>query len=156
VTSIQVESWEKAFPDIKALFPGHWKELAMFQEDIPLGIDEEKYAALDKAEILLILTARSEGKLVGYYFWFVMPHPHYCTAGPMGLTDMYYVLPEYRGGTGARLFIASETELRKRGVIKAITSCKLSEDHTAFLECLGWTWSDKTFVKLLKGENGCP
>ena len=68
----------------------------------------------------------------------------------MGLTDMYFVLPAYRKGTGLRLFIESERELRKRGIVKAITSCKVHEDHTEFLEALGWTLSDYTFCKILK------
>lgn len=151
---IKVERWAQFYPDSKALFPSHWKELALHQDEIPLSIDEEKYATLDAAGILLILTARYSGKLVGYYLWFLMPHPHYAAAGSMGLTDMYYVLPEYRAGVGARLFIASERELLKRGIVKAITSCKVHEDHSEFLERLGWTFSDKTFVKLLK-ESAC-
>lgn len=153
MVTIQVEKWATYYPDSKAIFPLHWRELALHQEQIPLSIDEAKYETLDKADILLILTARDEGELVGYYLWFLMPHPHYSTSGPMGLTDMYFVLPEYRRGVGARLFIASEAELRKRGIVKAITSCKLHQNHQVFLEKLGWELSDLTFVKLLKEGN---
>jgi len=124
----------------------------MFQNEIPLSIDEDKYELLDRAGILLILTAREGAKLVGYYLWFLMPHPHYSKAGPMGMTDMYFVLPEYRNGVGLRLFIASETELRKRRVIKAITSCKVHEDNSALLERLGWTKTDYQFCKYLGGR----
>ena len=156
MASIQVEPWATFYPDSKEIFPLHWRELALHQEQIPLSIDEAKYETLDKTGILLVITARDSGKLVGYYLWFLMPHLHYSNAGPMGLTDMYFVLPEYRQGTGARLFIASEHELRKRGIVKAITSCKVHEDHTIFLEHLGWTFSDKTFVKYLGKEAKCP
>lgn len=147
---IRIERWATFYPDGKPLFEVHWRELALHQDEIPLSIDENKYEVLDRADILMILTARDGDRLVGYYLWFLMPHPHYSAAGAMGLTDMYFVLPEYRRGTGARLFMASETELRKRGVVKAITSCKVHEDHTQLLERLGWTFSDRTFVKLLK------
>lgn len=151
--TIQTERWAQFYPDSKQVFPGHWRELALHQDAIPLSIDEDKYAALDRLDILLILTARNEGKLVGYYLWFLMPHSHYASSGPMGLTDMYFVLPECRRGAGAKLFLASERELRRRGIVKAITSCKVHEDHTEFLELMGWELSDYTFVKLLKG--GC-
>ena len=153
MVSIQVERWAEFYPDSKQVFPEHWRELALHQADIQLSIDEEKYANLDRLDILLIVTARDEGRLVGYYLWFLMPHPHYAASGPMGLTDMYFVLPAYRSGTGAKLFMASEQELRRRGILKAITSCKVHENHTDFLELLGWELSDFTFVKLLKG--GC-
>ena len=155
MVTIQVERWAKFYPDSKAIFPEHWKELALNQGEIPLSIDEEKYFNLDRLGILLILTARDSGKLVGYYLWFLMPHPHYASSGAMGLTDMYFILPEYRTGLGAKLFVASEKELRNQGIIKAITSCKVHEDHTAFLEKLGWTLSDFTFCKMLKGGKEC-
>jgi hypothetical protein len=155
MVTIQVERWADFYPASKAVFPSHWRELALHQDEIPLSIDEKKYETLDATGVLLILTARDAGNLVGYFLWFLMPHLHYSQSGPMGMTDMYFVLPEYRSGTGARLFIASEAELRRRGVIKAITSCKVHEDHTQFLEKLGWIFSDKTFVKLLGGAK-CP
>lgn len=138
-------------PEARALFPIHWKELALFQDQIKIGLDEEKYNALEKCDILLTLTARADGRLVGYYTWFLMPHPHY-RQYLMGMTDMYFILPEFRRGAGAKLFIKSEQALRERGVIKAITSCKVEHDHTALLERLGWTLTDFTFCKYLGGN----
>ncbi len=148
----QVERWGTFYPDGKDIFPQHHRELALYPNQIPLSIDEAKYEVLDKADILLILTARDEGKLVGYALWFLMPHPHYSASGPMALQDMYYVLPEYRNGTGARLLRLSEAEYRKRGCIKAIASCKAHQDHRKLFELMGWELSDYTMVKLLKGD----
>lgn len=153
--TIQTERWATFYPDSKAIFPLHWQELALHQEQIPLAIDEAKYETLDRSGILLILTARDEGRLVGYFLWFLMPHLHYNSTGPMGMTDMYFVLPTYRRGTGAKLFMASEAELHKRGIVKAITSCKAHEDHSAFLSRLNWELSDLTFVKLLGKRQPC-
>jgi len=147
--SFQVERWPEFYPDVKALFPDHWRELALNQEEIPIDIDEEKYAALDKNGILLIATARDEGRLIGYWLSFLMPHPHYKSSGPMGMTDMYWVKPEARNGTGARLEIFWEQELRKRGIKKAITSYKVHQDHGKFFAARGWTHSDNTLVKIL-------
>ena len=146
---IQVEKWATFFPDAKAIFPLHWKELALYQDAIPLDIDEGKYEQLDKLDVLLILTAREDGRMVGYYLWFLMAHGHYKSSGAMGLTDMYFVLPEYRRGVGVRLFKQSETELRSRGIKKAITSCKVHENHSALFEAMGWRLTDLTFSKLL-------
>ncbi|MFL6306896.1 MAG: GNAT family N-acetyltransferase [Candidatus Sulfotelmatobacter sp.] len=150
-TSVQVERWSACLPEMEEIFPLHWKELARFQDKIALKCDKERYAALEKSDILLLVTARAESRLVGYFVGFIMPHPHYRDAGLFGLTDMYFVLPEYRRGTGLKLFVAFEQALRDRGCVQAVTSCKLHEDHTEFLQKLGWTWTDKTFQKHLKG-----
>jgi hypothetical protein len=146
---IKVEKWDTFWPDAQRIFPQHWKELALYQNEIPLDIDTAKYEALDKAGILLILTARTTCEvMIGYFLWFLMPHPHYKST-PMGMTDMYFVLPGYRGGVGAKLFIEGERELKRRGVVKAITSCKVHEDHSKLLGRLGWQLTDLTFGKLL-------
>ena len=150
--TIQCEKWLDFEKEARFLFPLHWKELALFQSEIPMSLDMQKYAALEQAGILLILTARDGARLVGYYMWFLMPHPHYGDSGPMGMTDMYFVLPEYRRGVGAKLFIESEKALKARGVVKAITSCKVHQDHSALFERLGWIWTDKTFCKYIGGK----
>lgn len=137
--------------EMELLFPQHWKELARFQDEIALKCDRERYAALEKAGALLLITARNEGTLIGYFVGFLFPHLHYCGSGLWGMTDMYFVLPEFRKGTGLKLFVAFERELRARGVTQAVTSCKVHEDHTELLTKLGWTWTDKTFQKHLKG-----
>lgn len=150
-TVCAVEAWSDCLPEMEELFPLHWKELARFQEQISLCCDKERYAALERAGALLLITARADDKLIGYFVGFLFPHPHYFGSGLWGMTDMYFVLPEYRSGTGLKLFRAFEAELRSRGVTQAVTSCKVHEDHTEFLEKLGWTWTDKTFQKHLKG-----
>jgi Acetyltransferase (GNAT) family len=152
--AVQVETWSQMLPEARPLFPLHWKELAVFQDHIKIDLDEAKYNALEQAGILLTLTARKDARLVGYFTWFLMPHPHY-RQYLMGMTDMYYVLPEFRRGAGAKLFIKSEAALRERGVIKAITSCKVEHDHTRLLERLGWILTDFTFCKLLGGNTEC-
>lgn len=136
---------------MELLFPQHWKELARFQDQIALKCDRARYADLEKADALLLITARAEKRLVGYFVGFLFPHLHYAGAGLWGLTDMYFVLPEFRRGAGLKLFLAFENELRARGCVQAVTSCKVHEDHSELLLKLGWTWTDKTFQKHLKG-----
>lgn len=147
--TLQLERWADFYPDAQHLFPLHWRELALNQDPIPLDCDVEGYAALDNLGKLQILSARVDGKLVGYIMYFLHSHLHYKSTGLMALTDMYFVLPEYRRGTGLKLFREWERILKERGIVQAITSCKVHEDHTEFFEKLGWTHSDNTFVKVL-------
>lgn len=147
--TFQIERWSDFYPDSKALFPAHWKELALNQDEVPLDIDVEGYERLEQLGILMILTARADGELIGYVLSFLMPHLHYKSSGPMCVTDMYYVAPEFRHGVGAIMFQAWERELKKRGIKKAVTSCKVHQDHSPLFFKLGWTHSDHTFVKVL-------
>lgn len=145
----RVERWPDALPEMERLFPLHWRELAVNQHAIKIDLDREKYANLDRQDMVHLVTARSGTCLIGYAIAFIMPHMHYKSAGPMAMTDMYFILPEFRHGAGVKLFREFERSLRARGIRQAITSCKLHQDHTQLFEKLGWTWTDKTFVKLL-------
>lgn len=150
MSEVQVEPWSQAVEEMEELFPAHWAELARFQDKIALKCDRERYAALEQAGALLLITARVDKKLIGYFVAFLFPHPHYFGSGLWAMTDMYFVLPEYRTGTGLKLFVAFEEMARAKGVTQAVTSCKVHEDHSEFLLKLGWSWTDKTFQKHLK------
>lgn len=145
------ESWSSLAKDATGgLFRKHWEELALDRDKIELSMDMEKYKQLSDSGVLHIVTARRDGRLVGYFVTFLMIHPHYKDAGLMALTDFYYLLPEERrGGAGAKLVIAMETSLKERGVVKAYLSCKLHEDHTPLFTLLGWKPTDITFTKHL-------
>jgi len=147
--TLQEEKFADYFRDAQELFPPHWRELALNQTKIKMDLDAERYQLMEDAGILFILTARLDGKIIGYLVAFPMSHPHYKSAGMMALTDMYYVLPEYRKGVGAKLFLEFERRMRDRGAVQIMTGCKRHQDHTALLEALGWTNSDLTFLKVL-------
>lgn len=147
--TFQREKWADFYRDGRVLFPQHWRELAVNQEKIVIDIDEPRYATMDEVGMLYILTARAGGRLVGYLMAFLMPHFHYKSAGTMAVTDMYFVLPEFRSGTGLRLFVEFERRMRELKVVQMITSCKVHQDHSRLFELLGWTWTDKTFVKVI-------
>ena len=62
---------------------------------------------------------------------------------------MYFVLPEFRNGTGAQLFIEWEKRMRELGIVNLFTSCKIHEDHSKLFDLLGFKLTDKTFQKVL-------
>lgn len=147
--TFQLERWAGFYANGQKLFYDHWRELALNQDEIPIDIDVEGYQRLEDLGILMILTARADGELIGYVLSFLMPHLHYKSSGPMCMTDMYYVRPEFRHGVGALMFLRWERELKQRGIKKAITSTKVHQDHSQLFLKLGWTHSDNTFVKVL-------
>ncbi|HWH60178.1 MAG TPA: GNAT family N-acetyltransferase [Terriglobales bacterium] len=147
--TFKVEKWDEFYPDAKELFPLHWREIALWQDKYGPDIDTERYKQLSDLGILFILTVRCDVKLVGYLVALLMPHLHYKSAGTMALIDLYYVRPDYRSGTGTRMFMRFESEMRKCGVVQLLGSCKVHLDHSKLFQAMGWQHTDHTFSKPL-------
>lgn len=150
--TFQREMWETFWRDGQPIFPIHFKELALNQEKIPMDMDAEVYQKLEDRNVLHILTARKDSKLIGYHISLIVKsHPHNKNAGMYATTDMFYILPEYRkGGAGTRLLIAAEKAIQNLGVTRMALSTKLHHlPNRELLEKLGWTATDIVFHKLL-------
>lgn len=150
VTTFQVEKIATFVPDAHLLFPLHYKELALDQDQIKFGFDAGRYLQFEQEGKLHIVTVRSDGRLVGYFIAVIVPHLHYKDAGLMAQTDMYYLLPEFRNGTGVKMLIEVERTLRQKGVTKFFISCKVHQDHSELFEKMGFAKTDVVFAKLLK------
>lgn len=151
VIEVQTEPWSAIDAEIEEVAGFHWEELALDKLLFERDLDHEQYRVLEKMDRLHVVTARDDGKLVGYIVCFVMPwHLHYKSSGPVALADMYFILRFYRkGGLGVRMFAEMERGLKARGVIRAHISCKVHEDHTRLFEGMGWAKTDFTFSKVL-------
>lgn len=148
--SFQVEKWADALPELEPMFQLLWDDVALDKDKFVAKHDDEKYAALDKAGMLLVVTARCAGKLVGFFLTLLTPNPHYADAGLMAYTDMYYLVPECRqGNTGLRLFSFVEQCWREKKVVKAYSSHKLHRDRSAMFRVLGWKPTDLIYTKVL-------
>ena len=147
--SFQLEKFSSIQDEAASLFKAHWDEIAVDKDKIPLAPDWSKYAGLEQGGMLHCLTVRSEGKLVGYFIAFVLPHPHYSTAGEMAMTDVYFIHPDYRkGSAGIKLICEAERTLRARGVTKAYLSTKVHSDNSKLFQALGWRLTDYSFTKI--------
>ena len=149
---MQQEKWANVIGEMRPLFKEHFAELGVNKHHLEPIADESRYEQLEQFGILFVLAVRAEGKLVGYFTGFTMPHLHYLGAGPWTMTDMYWVKPEYRNGTGLKMFRAFKQIARERGCKFAVTSCKVHQDHSVLFEALGAKWTDKTFIFDLEDE----
>lgn len=145
----QVEKWRDALPEMEPILVQHWQEIALGHDKVPLDIGRDKYQALCDAGALHVVTVRDAGKMIGYHVAMVSGHLHYMST-LHGVTDVYYILPEYRrGSTGIRLFRYVREEMKKLGVKKLFTGCKL---HTAggksgkLFEYLGYTKTEELYT----------
>ena len=98
------ELYSSCIEEIKPLFYKHWLEIAGHQDTVKLDPDFDRYQSIEEMGSLRIFTVRDDGKLIGYFISFIMPHIHYRNT-VYALNDILYLAPEYRGGTiGYRMF----------------------------------------------------
>jgi GNAT superfamily N-acetyltransferase len=146
----QIEQISKVKSELEPLVIDHWKEVNQF--DHPLSIAWNKYYSAEASGHYILITARTDDKLVGwvgYFIYELMRHQDYTIARE----DWYYVIPEYRKlGIGSKLFITAEKALQERKVKRIIMSCKVKHDQTKLIESLGYEPLEKTFTKLLDTE----
>jgi GNAT superfamily N-acetyltransferase len=132
-----VEPFPPFLEEVKPLLPIHWKELALYQDKVPLDPDYDAYLKLDAAGQILLVAVRKDGALIGYFVGFVRRHVHYKSWLTCGM-DIFYVLPEHRGGVGKKLFRAVEVECKRRGIHTLIVGSKLHKDASWLFEHLGY------------------
>jgi GNAT superfamily N-acetyltransferase len=114
--TVQVDSFELCIPELRELFPGHHRELALFQDRMPLAPDYAEYVRREREGSLFLTTARWNGRIVAYYVAQVRPGFHYSIT-LTGTMDILYVVPQFRNrGLALPLFRHTEQELRRRGV----------------------------------------
>lgn len=147
--SYHIEPWSQIRPEIEALIDEHWREVAMYQDAIPLQVKWDTYAALEREGVTWCLAVRDMGKLVGYFIGFVKPHLHYADSLTF-FTDVYFLTKKYRKGiAGVKLFSEMEKSLKKRGVQRMIVSTKISLDMSPVLGRLGFDETERVHMKLL-------
>jgi L-amino acid N-acyltransferase YncA len=151
LVTAEVESFERAIPEIVKWFPQHWEELGIFKDRMPLVPQFDEYIARERQGRLFLVAVRKDGKIVGYYTAQVSPHLHYAHTLTAHM-DMCYIPPEHRNrGIALPLFRTVERELRRRGVQMWYSGCKIHNPlgMPRLHELLGFVPSDEYYAKWL-------
>lgn len=152
----RVEFQEESFFDIESevapLWEKHWHTSGLDHDKIKLDPDLKRYRAVATANLLHIVTARKDGKLIGYYFNFILERGlHYNIKEAH--SDIYFIdcddapmarLARYRG-----LFRAVHAALADLGVRKTFTSVKDHADISEIFVSLGYKLFERSYYKLL-------
>ena len=148
--SFQVERFADVLPEVKPLLPRHWEELALDKDAVPLDPNWQRYAELDAVGAISLVTARENGRLVGYCYMILSPGLHYRTCYEARM-DIFWLDPSVRGQAmpGVRLFKAVEKELRRRGVQRVYMGSKLHKDVGRLFERLGYRPIETWYSKML-------
>lgn len=149
IVQIQSESYsDELIAEMEPMLRAHWQEIATFKDKIPLDPDFPMYAKLDAMGKLLCLTARMDGRLVGYCVTFLTRSGHYKST-LSGLNDVIYVDPDYRSGTlGLRLIREAETRMENLGVVKPIWHVKPGTTMHSLMLRLGYVEDEIMMAKV--------
>jgi hypothetical protein len=115
--TFQLETWKQFFADAPKLWERLWGEFGEKFKSEPgqekMEPDTDAYDRLDQFGRLLIVTARDDGKLIGYATSAIQQHPHF-TSTKVGFGDTNYLDPAYRKGmTGVKLFRMTEKIMKE-------------------------------------------
>jgi hypothetical protein len=138
--------------EMTPLLEMQWKEIANYQDQIPLDPDFSVYQRLDAAEKMLWLIARHAGVLIGYSGFILSYPPHYKST-LFAKNDVIYVPPGYRrSSTGLRLIRESERQLKEIAagkIIKVSWHVKTSNHLQGLLTALGYAVDEVSMGKIL-------
>jgi len=145
VLQFQVESWGVLQREAQHIFKVHYDELALHKSAMPMGIEDDFYLRLERAGLLLVVTARRNAELIGYFVAIIIDHhPHNKDGGKVSTTDMFMVMPKHRtGGAGAKLLMVAKEALRARGVKKATISTKAHFENARLMNLI---WGEPTDI----------
>lgn len=132
-----IESFEQRLPELEALLPLHYEELALNQDKVPLAPQYGVYIERERAGGLIFVALRDAGDLVGYFIGFIAPGLHYSTCLTCTM-DIFYIRKDKRtGSAGVRMFRFVESELRRRGVQRWFMGSKIHADASALFKRIG-------------------
>lgn len=144
----QVESLTRGFEEWKQWHVKHWEELALNKDKVPLSMQYGLYLQKDAAGEVLYVTAREDGRLLGYFVGFIAPALHYSTCLTLQM-DGYWLHPELRNSDSlsivdaemicVELFETVKKEAKRRGVQRTFYGSKLHKDSAKLFDYLGMT-----------------
>lgn len=145
----QVERLKTVAGEVAPLLEMHFAEVGSDRESMPLKVDWPRYYAMEEAGVLVVCTARSDGKLVGYSAFFLYEHPHH-EGKLVAHNDVLFLHPDYRRGLAGRLLMQfSEFHLKQRGVHKVMWHVTYANDFSRVLYRMGYRDEEKIVSKVL-------
>lgn len=150
MVTFREEKFLECFDEAAPLLRQHWEEIARNRDRVPLAPNVPGYIQAEERGQFCVVTARHEGRLVGYAADFVSPPPHYSET-IFAESDIFWLAPAFRGrGVGVRLMLAREEALRARRAVIVHTRAKIEHPQAGrLLSHLGHAPIETVFAKVL-------
>jgi GNAT superfamily N-acetyltransferase len=147
--TFQQETFQKLMPELPEIFYKNWRELEKNHDALPLKVDWNRYLLAEATGKLKILTARENGKLIGYFFLYIDTTAQN-TDIKKAASDVVYILPEHRKGTTGWKFIDAVKQFaRDLGAKQLYISHKKIAGLAPLLERKGMTLEEEVHTCLL-------
>lgn len=149
--TVQVERFSDVIEEAQPLLERNWEEIANYRDFMPLSPNYARFAALEASGKLVVVTARLDGKIVGYASYRFDFADHYSTIF-VAQNGIIWVAPEYRGKRlGLRLIKRGEQEMLDRGVCVLQFHSKVQHPVLAkVLVLLGYEQTEVIHSKVLQ------
>lgn len=145
--TFQKESYFHCMAELRPLLVKHAEELSPHKGKYPLFPKVEILSLLQDIGRLHIMTARDDGKIIGYCSFLEGESLHYEGVNNFEV-DAFYLLKEYRKGlTGYKLLKEAHEMCKREGATHIIQKCKVSADLSKLFERMGFTKIEYTFMK---------
>ena len=132
----EIMDWEM-LDEIEPLAEVHIKEVSIFS--VGMDIHRMMYIKAQEANVYKLLTARKDGKLVGYIGFFIFRHPHYDLMTAQ--QDILYMHPDYRGVSSVKMIKKAEKMCIDSGCELILQHVK-KEKHAKLFKHLGYKQCD--------------
>ena len=133
----------------EALLKAHWEEIAIYKDKITLDPNYDSYIQLQRANKLIVVTARDNGVLVGYCSFIIGPGGHYKKTR-YAENDMLFLSEEYRKGINAvRMIKFTEKMLKRVGVHVMLLNMKASHPSHSLCKALRMDPSEISYSKYI-------
>ena len=112
--TVQVEPFARCQPELEPLFERAYAEFGQFKDVLPLAPDYARYAALDEAGVIFLVTLRRDGQLVGYMITSVTIGLHHLM-NRFAVMDIFYIDKPIRG-RGYAFLVMDYVEVQLRNL----------------------------------------
>lgn len=147
----QIDTAERILTEGIHLFIEHYKDIALYQDKIQLNPDVVRYMALEESGVLIPISVREDGALIGYSVTILLPSLHY-KEHTYAMNDVIFISKEHRKGTvGIKLIKYTEKILKEKGISVYCINSKVHAPFFKVLERLGFTDSEHQYTKYIGG-----
>lgn len=148
--NFQTEKLDRLLADgLDELIWAHWEETETDRDAIPLAVDWDYYRGIERARGYIIVSARQDGRLVGYNAFFLNKHAKYRFT-TIAVNDVMYLAPDARRGwAGVRLIREAQGILQEGGARRIIYAINENPRLAALLAALGYGKRGEVFSRLV-------
>ena len=148
----QEESYSEIIEELKPLLELHYKEIAMYQDNIDLNPNYGIYEIMYETGQVHFYTARDNKELVGYAITFMQQHPHYMDH-VFAVNDIVYVKEEHRHTDVAPTMLTKLEQIMKDDGVSVMTfHMKSFKPFETLMDYLEFDKAEFLFTKYIKDD----